>query len=89
MVTEEGQVDLAKHPNLALSGHLLIPVLVSSDFLQIEQLMEDSLRFWKDNFSSVEMNQKLPISQLDSKLIQRLANTISCAQLIEFGITVN
>ena len=51
--------------------------------------MVDSLRFWKDNFSAVIMNQKLPISQLDSKLIQKLANTISCAQLIEFGITVN
>ena len=51
--------------------------------------MDDCLKFWRDNFSSVFMNQKLPLGQLDSKLIQKLANTLTQAQLIEFGTKIN
>ena len=51
--------------------------------------MDDCLKFWRDNFSSVFMNQKLPLGQLDSKLIQKLANTLTQAQLIDFGTKIN
>ena len=43
-----------------LENKLLVPVLVSSVFLQIEPLIEEWVDFWEVNFEKIMLNEKIP-----------------------------
>ena len=81
---ERGYVDVLRSPHLHLTPRKLFPILVSSDFLQIDQLMKDCLVYWTRNFQTVMMDEKLPVGQLDSDMVKKLTEAIPYAQLLQF-----
>ena len=75
-----------KLPHLRLTSRNLFPILVSSDFLQIETLMKDCLVYWSRNFNTVMMDDKLPVNQLDSNMLRKLTEAIPYVALLQFVI---
>ena len=61
-ITQAAYIDMSKFPSLRLTPRNLFPILVSSDFLQIDSLMKDCLVYWTRNFTTVMKDDKLPVN---------------------------
>lgn len=85
-ISKAGYIDIAKSPSLRLTPRNLFPILVSSDFLQIDSLMKDCLVYWTRNFNTVMKDDKLPVNQLDSNMLRKLTEAIPYVILLQFVI---
>ena len=62
--------------SVKLTTSLLFPVLVSSVFLQIEKLISECIKFWSQNFDKIMREERIPVSQLDTRIFTKLSEAI-------------